>query len=84
MPYNYKELHNHILAIAILGRIILLTIKFVFLSLVRQLLLVWLNKKITKGSVPFQQTLSFFGVGVRHILRLLFIRQTKSNIKKEK
>lgn len=79
-----KELHNRILATAILGRIMLLTIKFVFLSLVKQLLLIWLNKKPIGGSVPFQQTLFFFGAGARHILHLLFTRQTKSNVKKGK
>ena len=68
---------------AILERIILLSIKFIFLLMLKQFILTWINKKPVKSDKFPQWTLSLFGLGIMHVLCLLiFSQQTKAMLQK--
>ena len=77
------KIHNRILAMAISERIILLSIKFIFLLMLKQFILTWINKKPVKPDKFPQWTLFLFGLGIMHVLCLLvFPRQTKVMLQK--
>lgn len=76
------KIHNRILATAIIGRIILLSIKFVFLLMLKRLVLRWMRKEPPGNEFP-RYALSLFGLGIMHILTLLlFPRQAKTILQK--
>lgn len=63
-------LHERILAFAILGRIALLLMKFAFLVMLKQSILVWLKKPVDSDRFS-RQIMSLFGRGIIHIATLL-------------
>lgn len=79
----FHKIHNCLITYAILQRIILLSIKFVFLLILKQFVLTWINKKSVKsGNFP-RGALSLSGLGIMHILCLLvFPRQTKAMLQR--
>ena len=70
------SLHNRLLATAIIGRIILLTLKFAFLLVLKKAILKWLKKPIDPDSFT-RQALTLFGLGIIHVSNLLIFRRNK-------